>query len=217
MKTCKYIIFIIFLLGLPRIDEISAVSKPKPRSKTSCTISPRKFTVSDQIEYHYGVVVGQNVATIKSKQGSSQDVITGLVGGVALQVVWPKGFVVQPELLYSQKGVTFSGNGAKFDMNYLEIPVKATYRLHMAEVKPFVFAAPYGAYAIKVAEDSNVANNEITPDQIKKMDYGIALGAGFDVWKIQVSFKNSWGFAQVADKSYGIRNRVFTVSVGFLY
>jgi len=163
------------------------------------------------------VVAGQNIATIKSNQGSSQDVITGFVGGLALQVVWPKGFVIQPEVLYSQKGCTFSGTGVRYDIDYLEIPVKAMYRLHMAEVKPFVFAAPYGAYALKIAENGEVISDDIPSSGINKFDFGMGAGAGFDVWKIQVSFKYSWGFAQVANESFPIRNKVFTVSAGFLF
>jgi len=205
-----------FIMGCSWICEVRAISKPKPQSKTSCTIFRGKFTVSDQIEYHYGIVFGQNVATIKSKEGSSQDVITGSMGGLALQVVWPKGFVVQPEVLYSQKGCTFSSTGVKYDIDYLEIPVRVTYRLHMAEVKPYVFASPYGAYAIKIAENGDVGS-DITPDQINKLDFGFGVGAGFDVWKLQLSFKNTWGFAQVADKSYGICNRVFSISLGVLF
>jgi len=202
-------------MGLPWAGEVRAVSKPKPQSKTSCTVTRGKFTVSDQIEYRYGIVVGQNVATIKSKQGSSQDVITGLVGGLALQAAWPKGFVIQPEFLYSKKGCTFSGSGMRYDINYLEIPVKVMYRLHMAEVKPFIFAAPYGAYAIKISEVGDVASDDIL--LINKLDYGIGAGAGFDVWKIQLSFKYSWGFAQVANEAFVIRNKVFTVSAGLFF
>ena len=215
MKSCKYVIFIIFLTGLLATGEASAVAKPKPKSKTSCTIHRGKFTVSDQITYHYGIVAGQNIATIKSKEGSSQDVIIGFMGGLACQVVWPKGFVIQPEVLYSQKGCTFSASALKYNIDYLEIPIKAMYRLHMAEVKPFAFVAPYGAYALKIVESGIALNNEIPT--INKMDIGISVGAGFDAWKVQVCFKNSWGFIQVADKSFGIRNKVFTVSAGFLF
>ena len=217
MKTCIHIIFIIFFMALSWTDEVRAVSKPKPQSKTSCTIFRGKFTVSDLVEYHYGIVAGQNVATIKSKQVSSQDVITGLMGGLALQVVWPKGFVIQPEILYSQKGCIFSGSGLKYDIDYLEIPVKLVYRLHMADVKPFVFAAPYGAYAIRVAQNGKVLSDDVFTNEINKFDFGIGAGAGFDVWKIQLSFKYSWGFAQVANESFSIRNQVFTISAGFLF
>ena len=222
MKSCKYLLFSILIMGLLGTGTADAFPKPrsktkyKNQAKTSCTITRGKFTATDLIEYRYGIVGGQNIATIKSEKGTSQDIIPGWVGGIAAQIVWPKGFALQPEVLYSQKGATFSGSGLKYDIDYIEVPVKAMYRLHMAEVKPFVFAAPYGAYAIKIAENGNVGSNDGL-NEIYKWDYGIGAGAGFDVWKIQLSFKYSWGFAQVANETFPIRNKVFTVSAGVFF
>lgn len=219
MKICKYIILIafLFLADLAWAGEFYAYPKPKPKSKTSCTVFRGKNTASDQIDYRYGIVAGRNVATIVSKEVSSQDIINGLMCGFALQVIWPKGFVVQPELLYSQKGCLFGGSGVKYDIDYLEIPVKAMYRLHMADVKPFAFVAPYTAYAIRIAQNGNVISDDLPSNQINKWDYGIGAGAGFDVWKIQLSFRYSWGFAQVANEKYSIHNKVFTVAAGFFF
>lgn len=215
MKKCRYILFIIFLMGLFWADKVNAFPKPKRKANTSCTIARGKYTVSDQIEYRYGIVGGQNIATIKSEKGTSQDIITGWMGGVAFQVVWPKGFAVQPEVLYSQKGCMFTGHGLKYDIDYVEVPVMVMYRLHMAEVKPFAFAAPYGAYAVRIAQNGNM--DDIFSNDINKWDFGIGAGAGFDVWKIQLSFKYSWGFAQVANETFTIRNKVFTVSAGLFF
>ena len=139
------------------------------------------------------------------------------MGGVALQVVWPKGFALQPEVLYSQKGCMFAGSGLRYDIDYVEVPLKVMYRLHMAQVKPFGFVAPYGAYAIRLAENGNRTSNDVFSNQIQKWDYGVGAGAGFDVWKIQLSFKYTWGFAQVAKETFTIRNKVFTISAGFLF
>ena len=175
-----------------------------------------KYTRSDLVEYRFGVIAGQNTATIKSKNGESQDIIRGLMGGAVAQIVWPKGFAIQPELLYSQKGCVFTGSGLGYDIDYLEIPVKAMYRLHMAELKPFVFAGPYGAYAIKIAEYGERSNSAFT-NEINKMDFGLAAGAGFDVWKVQLSIKYSWGLGQVAKETYPIRNNVFTISAAFFF
>jgi len=216
VKNCKNILLIIFLMGLFWTGEVFAFSKPKSKAKTSCTISRSKFTVTDLIEYRYGIVAGENVATIKSKKGTSQDVITGFVGGVAAQIIWPKGFAVQPEVLYSRKGCMLNGGLWKYDIDYIEVPVKAMYRLNMAEIKPFVFAAPYGAYAFRITENGNVATEDAI-NGIKKVDFGACAGAGFDAWKFQISFKYSWGFVPVANETYPIRNRVFTVSAGLLF
>ena len=189
----------------------------KPKSKNSCTIFRGKYTASDLIEYNYGLKIGQNVATIKSQSGESQDVITGMVGGAVLQVVWPKGFVLQPEVLYSRKGCIFAGSGIKYDIDYVEVPVNFMYRLHMAEIKPFAFIAPYGAYAVNFSEEADVVSDDTYSNQINEWDYGIGVGAGFDIWKIQLSFKYSWGFAKVINETFTIRNNVFTISAGFLF
>ena len=216
MKTYRYI-FIIFLAGLISAGNVHAYPKPKPKSKTSCSIFRGKFTLADQIEYKYGIVAGRNVATINSEQGTSQDIITGLMGGLAVQVIYPKGFVIQPELLYSQKGCLFGGSGVKYNIGYVEMPVKAMYRLHMAEVKPFAFVAPYWAYAIRIVEDGDVISDDIPSNEINKLDYGIGVGAGFDVWKLQLSFRYSWGLAKITNETYNIRNKVFTVSAGLFF
>lgn len=220
MKAFIYTLIVSFFVVL-WADNVYADApirkKPKPQSKTSCTKPRGKFTVSDQIEYHVGVVAGQNIATIKGQKSDSQDVITGLMGGVAFQAVWPKGFVVQPEVLYSRKGCIFSDVGVRYHVDYLEVPVKFTYRLHMAEVKPFAFVAPYGAYAIRLIENGNMTSDDTYSKQINKMDYGIGAGAGFDVWKIQLSFKYTWGFVRVIKDPFPMSNRVFTVSAGFLF
>ena len=34
-------------------------------------------------------------------------------------------------------------------------------------------------------------------DQLQKMEYGMSLGAGLDIWKIQVSAKYFWNFGSV--------------------
>lgn len=218
MRTFIYTLIISFFAIL-WTAEVSAFPffKSKSKVRTSCTVMRGKNTVSDQIEYRYGVVAGQNIATIKSKKSDSQDIITGLVGGVAMQAIWPKGFVLQPEILYSQKGCVFTGNPLRYDMDYLEIPVKAMYRLNLADVKPFAFVAPYGAYAIRLTANGEAISDNVFANKINKFDFGIGVGAGFDVWKIQLSFKYTWGIAPVLDDVYTVRNKVLTFSVGFFF
>ena len=185
----------------------------KPKQQKSKNIFGVKNTAADQIEYHYGIVAGQNIATIKTPGTSSQDVITGWMVGLAMQVVWPEGFAVQPEILYSQKGC-ITEDRIQYNMDYVEVPVKLKYRLYLADIKPFAFVSPYFAYAIKITPQGDKINDS---DQIYKFDAGIGVGAGFDIWNAQLSFRYSWGFAQVLNEVSPIRNKVFTLSLGFLF
>ena len=173
-----------------------------------------KYSAADLVSYSFGIVGGQNISTINDNENSIMNIIPGFMGGVAAQVIWPKGFVVQPELLYSQKGCRFV-DGTQYGVDYLELPVKVKYRLQITDVKPFAFVAPYAAYAIRLVEKGEVLSDTPLSNQINKYDYGIGVGAGFDAWKnIQLSFKYSWGFAQVLNESFPVRNKVFTISAG---
>ncbi len=215
MKHSIFLILIFFYLFSLSGSDVYA---RKPKSKTSCTVSRGKFTASDLLEFNYGFVVGENMSTIKNKKGDSQDIMTGMLGGIVVQMVWPKGFIVQPEILYSKKGTMFMDTEIKYDIDYVEVPIQFMYRLQITEVKPFVFIAPYGAYALKLTAQSDLVSDETYADQINQWDYGIGAGAGFDVWKIQLSFKYSWGFAKIiTNDKFTVRNKTFTISAGFLF
>jgi len=221
MKTWTYIFCVILFAGLFETIEVNAVVPPKKNRKsnvkTSCAISRAKYASSDLIVYNFGVVAGQNISTIKSQNDAIMDIVPGIMGGVAAQIIWPKGFTLQPEILYSQKGCVFSGSGLTYKIDYVEVPVKVMYRLNIAYIKPFAFAAPYGAYAINFSEVGDISGDDTFSNLIKKWDFGVGAGAGFDVWKLQVAFRYSWGFAQVVQETFNIRNKVFTASAGLFF
>ena len=212
MKLIISILFIAFSMSLPCTGEVYSVVKPRQKNRNSIFA---KFTAADQIEYRYGIVAGQNIATIKTSGSSSQDVVTGWMAGLAMQVVWPQGFAVQPEVLYSQKGCITEDPRVQYDMDYIEVPVKLMYRLYLADIKPFAFVAPYAAYAIDISPKGDDNSNYL--DQINKFDAGIGAGAGFDIWNAQLSFRYSWGFTSVLNDLSPLRNKVFTISVGVLF
>ena len=212
MKLIIPILFVALLMDLPCSGEVYSIIQPKHKGKNIFGV---KNTAADQIEYHYGIIAGQNIATIKTPGTNSQDVITGWMAGLAMQVVWPQGFAVQPEILYSQKGCITDDPRMQYGMDYIEVPVKIKYRLYLADIKPFAFVSPYVAYAIKITPQ--VDSNKDDLDQIKKFDAGIGAGAGFDIWNVQLSFKYSWGFTSVLNELTPIRNKVFTISLGYLF
>lgn len=212
-------IFIITLLCLSIVSEASASipKKKKKSTKNSCTIFKGKFSDDDLIKVRYGIVFGENVSSINNPEDkSSQNNIQGIKAGFATQIAWPKGFALQPELFYSQKGCLFMGSNSQYAVDYLELPVKAMYRLKIAYVIPFAYVAPYGAYAVRIKNTSEIKEFTKYKNDIKRWDCGISLGAGIDVWKVQLGFKYSWGFLQVIKQENPMKNRTFSVYVGIL-
>ena len=221
MNLWKCIFCMVLFSGIVELVEANAGIPPKrmriSNSKTSCGISRAKYTSSDLLEYRFGIVAGQNVSTIKAKNEAMIDILPGVMAGVAAQIIWPMGFTLQPEVLYSKKGGMFSGSGLRYKIDYVEVPIRAMYRLNVAFVKPFAFVAPYGAYALGLTEEGEIYSDDTFSPLVKKFDYGVGAGAGFDVWRIQITFKYSWGFAQLVEETFNIRNKVFTAQVGVFF
>ena len=221
MKTLNYTLVIIMLAGLFVTEDVNGTPPKKPNkgySKSSCTMTRAKFTDKDLIDYKFGVVFGKNISTIKAKNNNSlQDIINGYMGGAAMQIIWPKGFILQPAIVYSQKGCKFAGSGMNYHIDYLEIPVRAMYRLQMMDIKPFAFVMPYASYNLKLSTVGDLIPDDLISDKVNKYDYGFGAGAGFDIWKIQVSFQYSWGFAQIIDEAFKVNSKVFTLSAGVFF
>ena len=98
---------------------------------------------------------------------------------------------------------------------YLQVPVRVAWGLKLAFFEPFIFAEPYAGYAITTeskaeakttaeqalleaaANAAGIKLNTSNSDADKwngrnRLEYGVALGAGFELFKIAVSAKYIW-------------------------
>ena len=222
MRNLANISCIVLLLLAGLLEALGAPPPPRrPRtgnSGTSCVIARSKFSSSDLIMYRLGVIGGINSATFNTKSDHFTEVIFGITGGLAAQIIWPVGFVVQPAVMLSQKGCSLGGSGIEYKIDYLEVSTKLMYRLNIADIKPFAFIAPYGASSLGMKTTGlEIQSEEIFSEIVKKYDFGIISGAGFDIERFQLSFKYSWGIGQVTDDPFPIRNGVFIVTAGVFF
>jgi len=142
---------------------------------------------------------------------------TGWHIGGALNIGLPFGITLQPELLYNSKGA----NGAlsvesgshiivkdkNTSIGYIEVPVDLQWGLKLPLLRPYISLTPYMSYAL---------NSGISMGDIRKWDGGIGLGAGIDIWKLQVSVRYFWGFGKVSNisGSPSVQNRNVMLSFG---
>ena len=70
--------------------------------------------------------------------------------------------------------------------------------------------------------------DQVEWDDLNRFDYGLSLGAGLEIWKLQISGKYSWSFGKLADngsihidsdnwKLDDANMRGFELSVAFLF
>ncbi len=178
----------------------------------------------------FGVKVGGNLARITGPDvdGAPLKDRVGVVGGVFLAFNLGPIITIQPEILYTMKGVrmeetvgdvTFS---EKIYGDYVEIPLLLKLRIPTGTISPVVFAGP--AVGFKLKETFEI-NGETVPDEtlLKSFDYGAIFGAGLDFGRhLMLDVRYSMGLQKVikiveGETPVDVKNGVWSASVGIAF
>ena len=150
-----------------------------------------------------GVVGGASFTGITDV---SKGFTTGYHAGITYKCHLPLGFAVQPSLLYHMKSSTVEmafQTGARLDMGvgYLELPVSVQWGPDLLLFRPFLDVTPFIGYAVNNDFRGSVVGigkdwkNEW--DGLNRIEYGLGLGLGLEVWKIQVVGRYNWNFGNL--------------------
>ena len=167
---------------------------------------------------------------------------TGYHVGILYKVKIPLiGLAIQPELLYSQTNSSFTYTGennlsSQYDptigknagtikgdmkLSYLQLPVSVQWGIDLMLFRPFVQVVPYIGYSLGSQLDTEYTNSFEVTD---KFQYGIGVGAGLDIWKLQVSGRYNWDLGNVADFKWmgidtfkGGKSKGFELSLAILF
>ncbi len=148
----------------------------------------------------------------------------GWQAGIAFQTESTKGFSFQPELLYKVDGLKWA-DGARLDLTHLELPLNVQWGPDLLIARPFVFAGPFVGYNFK-PRVQNISEAEVSA--LNRFEWGVGVGLGINIWKIQVAGKYNWNFGTFADvksasqalshfDSLNSHPRSFEISVGFRF
>ena len=208
MKNSKKLLFASLALGLMSISGIQAQEK----------------TAS------FGFKGGLNFSNLYTDQVDDNNVLTGFNAGLYAKFPIAKGIAIQPEISYTTKGAelvynnAFANGTAKFNVNYIEVPVL----LVMNITDNFnVHVGPYAAYMVsgKTETDSNIfsSQNQLDTNDFNKFDAGIAGGLGVDLDALNFGVRYNYGLTNVGkERNYAgtdytfpdAKNSVLSVYVG---
>lgn len=176
------------------------------------------LTVNAQSDYKLGIKGGANFANLSSSTTQNSEVLSGINIGLFAKVPLNKTFALQPEIYFTSKGSqqtyenAFVTGKAKFELNYIEIPIMLVLDL----TNNFNFQlGPYVSYLIssKVenSSDSSFSFEEnIDSDDFNKFDTGIAAGFGYETKTIGFGIRYNLGLLSVGkEKNYLGTNYVF--------
>jgi len=190
-------------------------------------------TVSDSFAQgrpRVGIKGGLNASSLfyNTDGASNKKERIGFHAGLFAQIPAGEFFAIQPELLYMTKGASadynvlgFNGNGS-FNLNYIELPVLATFKLGQAvELQ----AGPYVGYLLNSnlssSGDLGTGSTAINRDNFNKIDYGLAGGINVYFGKAFVGARYEQGLRNIANSGAAntllgnAKNGVGLISVGF--
>ncbi len=151
----------------------------------------------------FGVTAGLNFNTAKFTEVDVK-ARTGWNAGVTCLLDLPLGFSVQPSLVYSQKNANITKTVSQ-NMGYLELPVSVQWGPDLLVLRPFLDVTPYIGYAIAnktqlKADIAGLVSAEAETrewDGKQRFEYGLGVGGGVNVWKLQVVARYCWNFGSL--------------------
>lgn len=147
---------------------------------------------------------GLNFSTSNVKE-ISKETMTQYHAGIGYKWDWVLGFSFQPSLLYSVKGAAVGDDisNVDFSVGYLEFMPSLQWGPDLLLFRPYVDLSPYVGYGLNTK-----ASLPEFKDALKKFEYGMGLGFGLEIWRLQVVARYNWNFGTIASsvKGEGVLN-----------
>lgn len=152
----------------------------------------------------FGLLGGVTFSSAKISELKTSSV-TQYHAGLTYQLKLPLGFSIQPALQYHVKGTrldnVLEGAPTSFDLKvgYLELPVSFQWGPDLLLLRPFLDVTPYIGYGInsKMSAGAVSASNNWKEACLKRMEYGLGLGIGLEVWRFQIIGRYNWNFGSL--------------------
>lgn len=163
-----------------------------------------------------GIKVGFNMAKFTGDDASYDDgngtmvepkFKTGFAFGGFLGFELGEAVTLQPELLYTMKGVKYEELGVtiKGKSTYLEVPVLIKYGFTTAgSTKPNLYFGPYMAFELSSDVEGEIGgmSAEVEVGNTKSTDFGLVIGGGLDFAAgsstVVIDFRYSLGLTKLA-------------------
>jgi hypothetical protein len=162
--------------------------------------------------------------------GANTALRVGYAAGGFLAIRFGGGFSIQPEVLFTQKGVKIevSESGAtgdfKYKADYLDIPVLA--RLTFGKgIRGYVFAGP--SFDIKLNAKMSIgflgeSEEQDVSDDVEDFEFALAFGGGIELGPLLLEARWSEGLTNIAKADAGepvsdVKTRTFLLLAGFRF
>lgn len=153
------------------------------------------FSVQSYAGGKFGVTGGLNFNSAKIKD-VRMEAQAGWNAGVTYNLDLPLGFSLQPSLVYTHKAALIGTDAAnvKQTVGSLTLPVSVQWGPDLLIARPFLDVTPYVGYSLVNKATAEVLGVSAGDKGKNSFEYGLGVGAGLDVWKLQVIVRYNWNF-----------------------
>lgn len=142
---------------------------------------------------NFGVFGGANFYTTSVRQFNTYS-MTQWHAGLTYKVNLPLGFQIQPALLYNVKGANVESDyGRDLSVGYLEFMMPVQWGIDLILFRPFLEVAPFVGYGLDSWGDFKALWKEAG----NRLEYGVGLGGGLQIWRFQISARYNWDFGRI--------------------
>lgn len=147
----------------------------------------------------FAVTGGLNFSTSNVKD-INKETMTQYHFGVGYKWDWALGFSFQPSLLYSVKGAIAGDESSKMDFSvgYLELMPSFQWGPDLLLFRPYLDLSPFVGYGLNVK-----ASTPEFKEALNKFEYGLGLGFGLEIWRLQIVGRYNWNFGSIASAVNG--------------
>ena len=154
----------------------------------------------------FGIKGGLNLTNLYVNDVKDEHIKAGFNAGFFAKLPVTRGFSIQPELLYSQKGAkldydnVFGSGEYRFNLNYVELPLTAVFNvarnfnLHVGGYASYLVSA--NITQLKSNGDGNTIT-DLNEDNFNRFDYGLVGGLGVDVDNFTIGARYNYGLREV--------------------
>lgn len=182
----------------------------------------------------FGVRLGVSLANLTGSDldlsdGETKKMRAGIASGAYVAIKAGDSIVIQPELLYIQKGtkLTFDGGSFAINLDYVEIPILLKYIIGgSGSVTPSLFIGPSIGFLMTATVKDGESNESDIKESQSSSDFGLVFGGGldFEAGSLDVGFDVRYGLGLTPiDKKFegfdqsNIKNSAIVVSLGVTF
>jgi len=170
------------------------------------------FTVNAQ-GVSFGAKAGANFASLGGDDADDLDGRTSFHIGAVASIGISEKFSIQPELVYSSQGFTFSEEGIDVTgkLDYIIVPVLADISVAKG------FSLQVGPQVGFVITDEAEADGETEDLDAESTDFGLAVGGQYKTESgLFFQARYALGLSDVASDA-DVKNNVISLSVGYFF